>query len=251
MQIISIFYTNLLYNLDMLSLRILPQPDDVTCGPTCLHAVYSFYGDPISLKETIDTVKYLQSGGTLAVNLAIHALRRGYKATIYTYNMNIFDPTWFQNPATDFIAKLQEQRRVKNKIRIQRATACYIEFLRLGGTLKFEDLNVNLIRKFLKKKIPILTGLSATYLYNCAREYTGADDKSIYDDVLGTPMGHFVVISGIHEESNKLMVADPYKENPFVNQSYYLIDARRLINSIMLGIVTYDSNLLIIEPGKK
>ena len=32
-----------------LSLDILPQPDELTCGPTCLQAVYRYYDDNISL----------------------------------------------------------------------------------------------------------------------------------------------------------------------------------------------------------
>ena len=39
-----------------LSLDILPQPDELTCGPTCLHAVYRYYGDDISLDQVIAEV---------------------------------------------------------------------------------------------------------------------------------------------------------------------------------------------------
>ena len=35
---------------------------------------------------------------TLAVLLGCHALRRGYEATIYTFNLQVFDPTWFEEP---------------------------------------------------------------------------------------------------------------------------------------------------------
>ena len=56
------------------------QPDDVTCGPTCLTALYNYYGDDIPLKEVIQEVKQLKLGGTLAVMLGNHALKRGYSA---------------------------------------------------------------------------------------------------------------------------------------------------------------------------
>ena len=78
-----------------LHLDITMQPDDITCGPACLHSVYDYYGDTISLQQVITEVKSLKSGGTLAVLLANHALKRGYKATIFTYNLHVFDPTWF------------------------------------------------------------------------------------------------------------------------------------------------------------
>src|SRR5262245_26599770 len=34
-----------------LDFDIKAQPDEVTCGPTCLHALYQYYGDKISLKQ--------------------------------------------------------------------------------------------------------------------------------------------------------------------------------------------------------
>ena len=34
-----------------LNVRIERQPDYTTCGPTALHAIYSYYGDPIDLRH--------------------------------------------------------------------------------------------------------------------------------------------------------------------------------------------------------
>src|SRR5690606_33790014 len=83
-----------------LKLEVLPQPNDTTCGPTCLHAVYRYFGEDIDLGHVIDEVPPLPGGGTLAVWLANHALQRGYDATIFTYNLQLFDPSWFENPTT-------------------------------------------------------------------------------------------------------------------------------------------------------
>ncbi|MCI0655805.1 MAG: cysteine peptidase family C39 domain-containing protein, partial [Acidobacteria bacterium] len=74
-------------------LEIQRQPDDTTCGPTCLHAVYRYHGDEIPLAQVIQEVPAEPGGGTHAVCLACHALRRGYRARIYTYNLQAFDPT--------------------------------------------------------------------------------------------------------------------------------------------------------------
>ena len=30
-----------------LPVRTLPQPDETTCGPTCLHAVYRYWGETV------------------------------------------------------------------------------------------------------------------------------------------------------------------------------------------------------------
>ena len=67
-----------------LPVKILPQPDETTCGPTCLHAVYRYWGDDEQLDSVITRTGKLEHGGTFAVFLACDALRKGYKATIYT-----------------------------------------------------------------------------------------------------------------------------------------------------------------------
>lgn len=236
----------------MLPIKILSQPDDETCGPTSLHAVYNYFGDDISLGDVISGVSYLETGGTLAVMLAIHALQRGYEAYIYTYNLHVFDPTWFYDSHVDIAAKLQQQMKYKLDKRLQLATGAYLEFLHLGGTLRFEDLSPTLLKNYFNQGIPILTGLSATYLYQCAREYIGHNNEIYYDDERGHPSGHFVILAGYDDLKKHVVVADPYAENLLSGDNYYSVKVGRLINSIMLGILTYDANLLVIKPqGKK
>lgn len=237
----------------MIPIKMMTQPDETTCGPTCLHAIYNYYNDPITLPEVVSQVSYLEGGGTLAVMLAIHALKRGYKAKLYTYNLKVFDPTWFNNHSSknsEIVQKLKEQKKYKSGLRLHRATDAYLEYLSLGGELLFEDLKASLLMKYFRKNIPILTGLSATYLYENAREYTTSSKEIIYHDVKGYPMGHFVVLCGNDLLRRKIIVADPYVMNTISGDNYYSVDIGRLINSIMLGIVTYDSNFLIITPGK-
>jgi peptidase C39-like protein len=225
------------------------QPDDVTCGPTCLQALYNYYGDGIPLKEVIQEVKQLKLGGTLAVMLGNHALKRGYKARIYTYNLTVFDPTWFKHSSKKMIRFLREQMEFKHKRRkLKVASQAYIKFLQAGGEVRNVELDESLIKNYLKQSIPIVTGLSATYLYGSAREIPQFD---IYDSIKGEPAGHFVVITGFDEDKNCVHITDPNEPNPIGQGKVYSVSFARLINSIMLGIVTYDANLLIIEPKEK
>jgi hypothetical protein len=233
----------------MLPIKILSQPNGVTCGPTSLHAIYNYFGDDISLENVIAEVSYLESGGTLAVMLAIHALRRGYQAKIYTYNLHVFDPTWFNDSPIDLSQKLVEQLLYKPEKRLHLATTAYLEFLGLGGQLCFEDLSPALLKRQFKQGLPILTGLSATYLYQCSREYVDPFNEVFYNDVRGDPSGHFVILVGYDDSKKHVVVADPYAENLLSGDNYYSVTAGRLINSIMLGILTYDANLLVIRPS--
>ncbi|MBK5278369.1 MAG: C39 family peptidase [Bacteroidia bacterium] len=228
-----------------LNFDIKAQPDEVTCGPTCLHALYQYYNDSITLKEVVNEVKHLKTGGTLAVMLGNHALRRGYKAHIYTYNLNIFDPTWFKLSSTKMIQSLKKQMKYKfNTRKLLVASKAYIKFLEAGGKILNSELNDSLIKSYLRRQVPVLTGLSATYLYGTPREISVSNS---YNSIKGEPVGHFVVVNGYDEPSNTVYLADPMNPNPLKSQ-YYSVNFDRLINSIMLGIVTYDANLLIIEP---
>ncbi|MGD8846024.1 MAG: hypothetical protein PVJ84_18025 [Desulfobacteraceae bacterium] len=234
-----------------LSFDIRRQPDAITCGPTCLHALYRYYGDPIGLGDVIAQVSPWQQGGTLAVYLAIHALRRGYGSTILPYNLTVFDPTWRDIDSRQMARKLEAQLpHKKEEPGFEEVTRAYLEYLALGGRIQFRVITPALIRKYLKAGIPILTGLSATYLYDCPREREH-NGGWLYDDVGGDSCGHFVVLSGYNKESRRVRVADPLVPNPMADGRYYEVDIYRLVCAIMLGILTYDGNLLIIKKKKK
>jgi hypothetical protein len=231
-----------------LYLDILPQPDDTACGPTSLHAVYRYFGDVLTLDQVIAGVQPLEDGGTMAVYLAHHALDRGYRVTIYTYNLQVFDPTWFEKGERYILEKLHLQLRYKQDPKLQETTHAYIDYLAKGGRLRFEDLTPALIRRILNRSIPILTGLMSTYLYACSRE-TVVESRLVADDLHGEPTGHFVVLTGYDKKLHKVLIADPLRLNPYSSAQEYEVDIHRLIGAIMLGILTYDGNLLIIEPN--
>ncbi len=232
-----------------LQLDILPQPDETSCGPTCLHALYRYYGSDISLEQVVREVSMLEEGGTLAVWLACDALRRGFSATIYTYKLQLFDPTWLIPGGPDLREKLRAQMLFKkNDPKLVAASRAYIEFIDLGGLLCFEDLTPGLIRRHLKQSIPVLTGLSATYLYRSAREFGFEGD---FDDIRGEPAGHFVVLAGYDRGRRTVLLADPLHSNPVSEGRLYEMNIHRVICSILLGVLTYDANLLVIRPPKK
>ncbi len=228
-----------------LELDILPQPDDTTCGPTCLQAIYRFYEDEVPLERVIAEVERLEHGGTYAPYLARHAISRGYQAKLYTWNVEVFDPTWFMLSQEGMAARLGEREKLKSGTAAGRAHRAYLEFLRAGGEVEFEDLTPKLIRKYLNRGAPILTGLSSTYLYKAMREHGMQMDD---DDVRGDPQGHFVVLCGYDKEDRTVLVADPMHPNPAFQGLQYVVDIDRLVNAILLGILTHDADMVVIEP---
>jgi hypothetical protein len=227
--------------------QIQTQPDDLSCGPACLHAVYRYFGDELPLTRLLDEIPMLEQGGTLEVLLGIHALHRGYRVTLYTYNLRVFDPTWFRDPGM-ISAKLRAQIDAHPKPKVALAARHYVDFLALGGEIRFQDLTTALLREPLKRGIPILTGLSATYLHRSAREFPDTNEE---DDVLGTPVGHFVVLCGYDAESREVRLADPMEPVPARRTHIYALPIERVMGAILLGVLTYDANLLLIEPGRR
>jgi hypothetical protein len=228
----------------------LAQPDDTTCGPTCLQAIYRYYGDSVDLSTVIGEVQTLPGGGTLAALLGCHALARGYAARLYTFDLTLFDITWFDGQAPVLADKLKGQLAHKPDARMQEATAAHLRFLELGGDIRFEDLTAGLIRNILKRDRPILAGLSATHLYRTARE-RDEDGQLVYDDLRGEPSGHFVVISGYDMDRRTTHISDPLLPNPISESQYYEVTLSHLVCAVMLGIVTRDANLLVLSPRKK
>lgn len=236
--------------LSLSEFEILAQPDDLTCGPTCLQAVYAFHGDETPLTDVIREVPRLENGGTLAVLLGIHALRRGYGATLYSWDLGIFDPTWFQEPV-DLAAKLTQQVKAKDNPRLRVATKAYLTFLALGGRVRHGDFEPELLRRYLRVGRPILTGLNSTYLYDCARERDGAPGKMVYDDVAGFQTGHFVVVWRYDPETRLAWLADPLHDNPRTGSHVYSVPIQRLLAAILLGSSTYDANFLVLDAPDK
>ena len=225
------------------SFNIARQPDEITCGPTCLHAIYQHFKSDIDLPSVIQGVQMLKTGGTLAPFLGTDALLRGYQAEIYSFNVKIFDPTWFKLSRPLLIEKLSAQASATANKRRYGASLAYMNFLAKGGHILFEDLSVALLRQLLFRRAPILVGLSATFLYKAMREHpvTCADD-----DIEGDPTGHFVVCTGPGRSDDKVAIADPFFPNALSESPHYEVTMEHLICAILLGVVTYDANLLII-----
>jgi len=233
-----------------LTFEIARQPDATTCGPTCLHALYRFWGDDtVALDDVIREVPTLDSGGTLGALLGTHALGRGFRVSLYTFNLSLFDPTWFSFDRDRLIERLTAQADAKREPRLRVATRAYLDLLSNGGEVRFADLSWRLIRRLLDAGRPVLTGLSATWLYREARE-VGLEGTP--DDIHGSPSGHFVVLCGYDRRSGEVLVADPLHGSPLsAGSAVYAVAGERVINAILLGVLTYDGNLLVLEPGTR
>jgi hypothetical protein len=228
------------------------QPDDVTCGPTCLRRVYHFYGVDLPLEQVLGEIDRNEDGGTLAVYLGVSALRRGFRARLFSYDMRIFDPTWAPLPMEALASKVRQRIPHLHHPKTKRSAHAYLDFLSLGGEITFDELTPALLKEILNRDHPVLAGLSATYLYQMPRERHDEETHELLDDdVAGDPIGHFVVISGYEHWGRRFTVRDPSAHVPTTSDGRHVVDAQRLINAILLGDLTYDAVLLELWPGDR
>jgi hypothetical protein len=59
------------------------------------------------------------------------------------------------------------------------------------------------------------------------------------------------VLCGYDSVEKSVLMADPFLPNPIASSHHYAISLDRVVCSILLGIVTYDANLLILRPGDR
>lgn len=224
----------------------IPQPDDVSCGPACLHQVLRFFGIEAGFDEVSARVARNPDGGTHAACLGLAALGFGLPATIYSYNLRVFDPTWFELGREELVAKLRAREAVVRRRKLGATVRAYLDFLRAGGEIRFAELSRGLLADILGRGNPVICGLSATYLYLQPRE---RPDDNEPDDVAGEPVGHFVVVCGHSEDCETFLVNDPWPQAPFAPTGRYSVPAGRLLGAILLGDVTYDA--VLVEVGKR
>ena len=233
-----------------LYLDISYQPDSTTCGPTCLHAVYRYFNDPIPLHQVIAEAKQLEGGGTLAVYLGSHALARGYKATLYTYNLRIFDPTWFLPGNQQVADKLKRQREYKSGVAgLEVVTDAYLEFLNLGGRIGPRSPYHKPSSEVPQQVLAVANGAQAPLSTTAP-----ANDPSETASCMMMCEVNPPAISWLSPDMTAKSVPCWWQilSNRILwpKLRIYQVSIYRLICAIMLGVLTYDGDLLIIEPQR-
>lgn len=231
-----------------LDFAITPQPTETTCGAAVLQSVYKHFGLDVPVQNVIREVPQLPGGGTWAVYMGLDALRRGFAARIYTCDLQLFDPSWFEDgapPVRDKIEEMLQAGVLPHNLVVQ--ARAYLDFLDDGGELLMQEPATELVSRHLRQGVPVIAGLSCTWLYQARRE-RWEGEKCIPDDIRGTSTGHFVVVHGVDSRTRNFCIADPYRHRPFPGRHDYEIPIRRFFNALMLGIVTNDAKLLVIRP---
>ena len=228
-----------------LGVQIERQPDYTTCGPTALHAMYSYYGDPIDLKTVIAETPKLPGGG--------HAQRAPRGACVVPRlrgrNVGLQRAAHGPDlvPEADGLAreaararrgeKSHEGSALRARARERRALSRPRRRAALGRSHAGADREDPRRRPAAPDRHQRHVSLSVR-----PRNRDGPDD------VRGDAFGHFIVLAGYRSSDQSVAIADPLLDNPAYGTKYYRVNVYRLIGAIFLGVGSDDGNLLMLRP---
>ena len=176
---------------------MIAQPDDATCGPTSLHAVYRYFGQELDLASVIDAVAYLEGGGTLAAYLGLDVLASRVRGLHLLLRPSPVRPylggTGYALSHRQATTAAFLQKEGSSSGRPRKPTSA---FCNTGASCGLPTSRSTCSAPISTGKLPVLAGLSATYLYRTMREYAIAPNQTAYHDLQGEPAGHFVVLYG-------------------------------------------------------
>ena len=204
------------------------QINPYSCIPACLQEVFSYYKKQISQEKILDSLEHPERGMAVA-QAGFFAKKSGFKPTVITNNISIFDPIWFSLTNVKLIDNLEKRKKFVDKYN-QALIDAYIKYIEATGTIKFESISADLLKKYLSQNIPIIIELASTYLYKKAKSTRpGAFDNAFKGDI----EGHGVVIAGFN--GDKFKIVDPNsRQNPYNKSGIYWIPGDELMTSFSL-----------------
>lgn len=158
-------------------------------------------------------------------------MKRGYKATTYTFDSQLIQLPWAQRKSQEIIRDLTSLKNACvfpgiGKNLTNAFIDAYIRYLTDGGTLIISpSVTTSLLYELLKKG-PVAVLVTYAALYGVGG---------------GTGMTHFVVAYGYDEQGN-FLIADPWKDN-----GRQVVEPERLTGAIMSAQMTCENAVFQIS----
>ncbi len=113
--------------------------------------VFEHHGRPLTDDLAVDPACPPEQ---VPAELAILARRHGFAATIYTWNLNLFDPDWFSGSLLESLERELSWLDVADPAHATLSRYC--DLVRLGGFLIFEDPTPELLVRHLGRgRVPV------------------------------------------------------------------------------------------------
>lgn len=184
--------------------------------------------------------------GSSLGHIALYFQKLGFKTTIHTTDIQIFDRSWSKLVRPKLIENLKQRRQnirhpIYDELAIKAIFDGYIKFLEAKGKIVMPVISEKYLLSLLKNG-PIFSVVSYNFLNQTSKfSFDSQNQKHIKDSINGIPSTHAVVINGFN--NNSFNVIDPDLKFGGKRQ----IKPDLLIGSIYLAETDYDNLLITIQ----
>lgn len=168
-----------------IQVHIIKQKNKMGCGAAAMSMVYKYFGKDIAEKEIIKETGGLTKWGSFTTDHALMARKLGFKVICHSYNLEYFEPSYTKLSRADFIRKTKsligKEKRAYNK----RELKSILKVLKSDIDFKMVIPSLNIMRKFLDKKLPVCVAVNSAVLFEKKRDLR---------------LGHFIVLTGYEKD---------------------------------------------------
>jgi hypothetical protein len=222
------------------------------CMQTSATQLLSFFDPTVKVEDVIKEVPvYVENSekiGTSPGHLGAYFVQKGYKTTVYIFDVELFDLSWESSSGIEIIKLLKRrQEYIPANSWLAKYHHILVDgwelFVKAGGSFAQPPLSKQLIIDLLTKS-PILVMVNSTYLnHQSKQQYNKNEDKFEDDAIKGRSLTHGVTCAGYKDD--KFLIVDP--DPPAGIEQHRWIESDHLIASIMAAQTESDNLLMVIE----
>lgn len=186
----------------LLKIPVAKAKHKLGCGPTSLSMVLKYHNKNYSEKQATKDLKIglLKDRGTLVIDHALFAKKLGFHVICYSYNMELYKPSFTKLSKSRVLTELSRLLRKKQTAINKRILKITSELIKSGTNFKIKMPTINDVINLLNKKLPVILAVNAKILFET--------EKLPNFPKIPNNMGHFIVITGF--KNNTFYYNDPY-----------------------------------------
>ena len=171
----------------MLDVVLIRKPkDSVFCGIACLNMILKYYGIDVSFDKLKNEVEP-DSLGTYAPQLGSYLIKNGFDVEIVSMHPALFTNKDKGKNPDEMMVHLNDLFDCLKSERNKKALRYFIDFLKMGGTIKVKIPCKDDINGEINEKRPLLALMTSNFLVGAKPNFdfnfnvvTGIDDKYVY-----------------------------------------------------------------------
>ena len=194
-----------------------------SCGPICLANIYDYLKINVGLKKILTDLKIENKTTTYVPQLALHLKSQGLNTTLISSTPYIVSPSWFNKSNLIIVERLEKYITFNKKNKWEKTIKYLITYLKNDGNLRIIDLTTKIIDHYLDDGYLIVCCLEESWIWGERKVKVIVK----FDDVLGAPRGHFIVLYG--KDKSDYFVSDPYPTGLKNRDGLYKLNKDKLL----------------------